>query len=296
MRQIIKSTMLALIALIPIQLKAQDIIRLKSGDTIQAKVLTVSETEVEYKRFSNSEGPLYRVSISSIESIQYQSGETDVFSKDSSSVPAPSSSPVSVQSDNTLKSMTTYEAGSASEDTKDYFTGALPWFLYNGTLLFKTPPTGYKSSFGMVHNVELGVNFHFTPRFFMGAGFGYEFFDNNYGHEESKYNIEIKRHSLFLSERIGYNFLFGDHDRLLRIYAGPQQALVVGGSVQVGSGKDGKSPYSGPKTIHYLHAGFVFSFGGGGFGAQFRLPMSDQIDASYYYNNLVTTLTIFMGF
>ena len=45
---------------------AQDVIVKKDGSTILSKVLKVGETEVEYKKFKNQQGPTYTISVSNI--------------------------------------------------------------------------------------------------------------------------------------------------------------------------------------------------------------------------------------
>lgn len=58
---------------------AQDIITLNNGDEINAKVIKISDTEIEYKQWSNQEGPIYAKSISDIFMIKFENGEKKVF-------------------------------------------------------------------------------------------------------------------------------------------------------------------------------------------------------------------------
>ena len=58
---------------------AQDIIVQKDGSTIQAKVLKVTQSEVEYKKFGNLEGPTYTISTKDLQCINYQNGTKDTF-------------------------------------------------------------------------------------------------------------------------------------------------------------------------------------------------------------------------
>lgn len=58
---------------------AQDVIVKKDGSTILAKVLVVGDDVVEYKKFSNQDGPTYKISTSNLLSINYQSGDKDTF-------------------------------------------------------------------------------------------------------------------------------------------------------------------------------------------------------------------------
>lgn len=58
---------------------AQDLIKQKDGTLIKSKVIKVGTTDVEYKKFSNLQGPLYSISISNIISITYEDGEEEAF-------------------------------------------------------------------------------------------------------------------------------------------------------------------------------------------------------------------------
>lgn len=58
---------------------AQDIIFLTNGDEIEAKVVKVTETELEYKRYDNPDGPSYTKSLSNVFMVKYENGVKDVF-------------------------------------------------------------------------------------------------------------------------------------------------------------------------------------------------------------------------
>lgn len=58
---------------------AQDIIVQKDGNTITAKVLKVSQSEVEYKKFGNQDGPTYTISTRDLQCINYENGSKDTF-------------------------------------------------------------------------------------------------------------------------------------------------------------------------------------------------------------------------
>lgn len=60
---------------------AQDIIQLKNGDEIEAKVLSIAEKEVVYKKFQNLNGPDRTMPISDILFIRYENGKKEVFSQ-----------------------------------------------------------------------------------------------------------------------------------------------------------------------------------------------------------------------
>lgn len=56
-----------------------DIITLKKGDQIKAKVLEVGVSEIKYRRCDNLDGPLIIISKSSVYSIKYLNGHEDHF-------------------------------------------------------------------------------------------------------------------------------------------------------------------------------------------------------------------------
>ena len=58
---------------------AQDIITLKNGDEIKAKVEEISSTEVRYKRFENLQGPTIVVAKSDVFFINYENGRREVI-------------------------------------------------------------------------------------------------------------------------------------------------------------------------------------------------------------------------
>jgi hypothetical protein len=60
-------------------LSAQDIITLKSGDEIKAKVQEIGTDNVKYKKYDNQSGPIYTLTKSDIFMIKYENGDKDVF-------------------------------------------------------------------------------------------------------------------------------------------------------------------------------------------------------------------------
>jgi len=58
---------------------AQDIIYKKDGSKEEAKITMVSEKEIQYKKFSNLDGPVYSIAKSEIALITYENGEYEVL-------------------------------------------------------------------------------------------------------------------------------------------------------------------------------------------------------------------------
>ena len=60
-------------------LYSQDTIRTTAGKELIAKVTEVNSEEIKFKKYSNINGPLYRLSINEIISITYMNGETEML-------------------------------------------------------------------------------------------------------------------------------------------------------------------------------------------------------------------------
>ena len=58
---------------------SQDIISKRSGEEIEARILKVGLTEIEYRRFDNPDGPIYSILKSDLLYIEYENGSHDVF-------------------------------------------------------------------------------------------------------------------------------------------------------------------------------------------------------------------------
>lgn len=60
-------------------LSAQDMITLRTGETINGKVAEVGTTEIRYYKSSNINGPVYVATKTEISQIIYENGSKDVF-------------------------------------------------------------------------------------------------------------------------------------------------------------------------------------------------------------------------
>ena len=61
---------------------SQDVITKKSGENIKVKVLEVGQTEIQYKKFNNKNGPTYIISNSDVSMILYENGTKDMFNEE----------------------------------------------------------------------------------------------------------------------------------------------------------------------------------------------------------------------
>src|SRR6476659_11415796 len=74
-----KTTLLLVAQIVACWLLSQDVIFLKNGGELKAKVLEVLPDIVRYKKWDNQEGPSYSESRTNIVMIKYQNGTKDVF-------------------------------------------------------------------------------------------------------------------------------------------------------------------------------------------------------------------------
>jgi hypothetical protein len=58
---------------------AQDVIIRRSGEEIKSKVKAITDKEIEYSKFENLDGPVYKISKSDVLLIMYPNGTKDVF-------------------------------------------------------------------------------------------------------------------------------------------------------------------------------------------------------------------------
>jgi len=72
-------TLFLLMAGMAVAVNAQDVITLKNGDEIKAKVTEISSSEIKYKRFDNLDGPTIVIVKNDVFAINYENGTRDVF-------------------------------------------------------------------------------------------------------------------------------------------------------------------------------------------------------------------------
>jgi hypothetical protein len=64
---------------------AQDVIVKTDGSAVVCKVLTIDNSYVKFKKYSNLNGPIYTVSVADVSAITYENGERETFGKKSTS-------------------------------------------------------------------------------------------------------------------------------------------------------------------------------------------------------------------
>ena len=71
---------------------AQDVIKLKDGKEIQAKISEITQTEIKYKSFDYQDGPTFTIYKSDVSTITYANGMTEEIKAEAQPKPAQSSS------------------------------------------------------------------------------------------------------------------------------------------------------------------------------------------------------------
>ena len=74
------SAIVFLITIISEMMNAQDTIYFKDKSIISSKIIEIGITEIQYHRFDNLTGPIYRVIKEDVKSIKYSNGEIDSVS------------------------------------------------------------------------------------------------------------------------------------------------------------------------------------------------------------------------
>ena len=106
-------------------LQAQDVITLKNGEDIMAKVVEIGSTEIRYKRFDNLQGPTYAIEKVRVFRITYENGTRDVFADETPVQRQPTTqTPPSVQVQSVQRTQThpqtTYNTGSHTNRQQIY--------------------------------------------------------------------------------------------------------------------------------------------------------------------------------
>ncbi len=86
----------ALVWSVATAVSAQDVLFKRNGDELSVKVVKISAAEVEYKKWSNPDGPTYSIPKAEVFIIKYQNGDKDVFEAEA---PRPSAQSAANQSE-----------------------------------------------------------------------------------------------------------------------------------------------------------------------------------------------------
>ena len=205
-----KKTIFLIFVLTIVQIvMAQDVIVTKQSERIDAKIIKVTETEIEYKQSNNPNGPTFTMSVSKIASILYSNGDVQSFN-------------VKERSKNNSSVENEYKSGlcmgfSMPSDGQDQLYGGYLGYVgklsFNDYLAFRDGLMLNMSGGNGIHMLdvkipllfEVGVNFDDNlglfacvgPQFSFGISLGDELFD---------YPSYMKRFDFGMSVGGGFRF------------------------------------------------------------------------------------------
>jgi hypothetical protein len=168
---------------------AQDLIVLKDGNMIEAKVIEISPTEIRYKRSDNLDGPTIVIPADRVLSIKYKNGTQEIINaapapaaapEQKKTQPKPANTATAMDPDKFIFAMNANLGGFLSlggyggpslcfEFGKRYFNSEVHLFFpMNGRSRFEEPPTGFGgiATFNWFKPNSVGG-------FYLGGGVGY---------------------------------------------------------------------------------------------------------------------------
>lgn len=210
MKKIITLSILFVFGLL-VNSTAQDIIYKNDGSKEESKIVLVGDREIQYKKFSNLDGPVYTLAKSEILMITYQNGEYEMYQNQ----PDPAQAAKQELSTNFTKNIIGYHL---LDVVYGDFTFSYERILSSGTVSIKIPVGfGYAYNSDYFNNNDnwvknmfysgIGVNFYPTGqgkwRYFVGPnvriGYGKQSYwvygddnGNYYEEEESAEGIYTK--------------------------------------------------------------------------------------------------------
>lgn len=81
----IRFVICSLLLLCSLALNAEDVIVMRNGDLVNAKITEITQTEIKYKKVTRLDGPTYTINKSDVLAINYEDGEKETFEERSSS-------------------------------------------------------------------------------------------------------------------------------------------------------------------------------------------------------------------
>ena len=212
---------------------AQDLIVMKDGNAIEAKVMEVSSTEIRYKRFDNLDGPVYVIPASDVLSIRYENGLLEIVNavpsagQESTQAESPSGTAYPMNPDKLTFGL--YADPSGFLFSGPSISAELTKGRFNFQLNLMFPSVGMLSNYSGVFGIGVVFNYFLPSRlggFYVGGMMGYSTggeyqhwmegnthsaYDNDgnliYSYKEDSYwkSDIIQNFSLALS--IGYKFI-----------------------------------------------------------------------------------------
>ena len=186
-------------------LSAQDKIYFNDGSTIEAKVLVVSESKVQYKNFDNQSGPTFEIGLSKINMIIYENGSHQMFKEEGDEATMSKTSRDFRKKRINLDLLAIGENGPTS----------ISYEIINedGSRGIEIPISVYFNSDGVV-GYTIGANMKFYTNkqgkgFYIGPSLGLGVFDW-YSYSGYGYYGTSSDFSAYLGLKLGYQFQISD--------------------------------------------------------------------------------------
>jgi hypothetical protein len=192
---------LSVFILLAINMKAQDLILLKNGNELDAKVMEVNVSEIKYKKSDNPDGPSYSVQRSDVFLIKYKNGTKDIISpitdadqKNKSSNPAAPSTSLTtngtVELGGDLSFNTISGEGNSNSVTVISFNPYVGIMIASGFELGISP--GVTSTSGSGGYSATTFNFFLAPAYNFNLGKAYPYCEFLIGYNSIDYSSTVE--------------------------------------------------------------------------------------------------------
>ena len=195
---------------------AQDVITLKNGDEIKAKVTEITSSEIKYKRYDNLDGPTVVAAKQDVFAINYENGTREVINAAStSSAPAARTATQSTVMDNKMNFGVYANAGGlfthgpmiGAELTKGKIIGDFGLHLNKfGTLSYTS---AHQESMDSGIGLFVGIKF-FNPKPKGGfyAGFIFDYWTHKYSNDSG---WKSDSQGIAVMANVGYKFFLSSN-------------------------------------------------------------------------------------
>ncbi len=188
-------------------LSAQDKIYFNDGSTIEAKVLVVSESNVQYKNFDNQSGPTFEIGLSKINMIIYENGSHQMFKEKDDEATMSKKTSRDFRKNRINLDLLAIGANGPTSISYERISE-------DGSRGIEIPVSVYFNSDGVV-GYTIGANLKFYTNkqgkgFYIGPSLGLGVFDWYYNSGYYGYYSTSSDFSAYLGLKLGYQFQISD--------------------------------------------------------------------------------------
>jgi hypothetical protein len=148
---------------------AQDLIVLRDGNMIEAKIVEISPSEIRYKRFDNLDGPTIVLPVTNVLSIRYENGTSEIFNANTTAgqrETAINPDKLTVGIIANPSGLLLYGPSISVDFSKGNFTSQIDIIIPYGLVSTSGGGIGFLSTFNYLWHSRLGG-------FYLGGGLGY---------------------------------------------------------------------------------------------------------------------------